>query len=1075
MSTQLVVGGIGALIGGYFGGPQGAAIGWSLGSYAGAALDPPKGPDGPRLEERGVTASTYGIPLPRIYGVFRVPGNIIWATDLQETAAQQGGKGSPEPTSTTYSYSASFAVSLCSGPIVGVRRIWADGNLIYDQSDINTEQPEDFEAESMVVYQGTETQEPDPSMQAALGDVPAYRGQAYVVFTNLQVARYGNRIPTLSFEVVAEGSFEERGIRAIRTDLGQDNRQTVVDPDTGYVWGVGTTANNRIVVTDPITGERVADILIPVDVVNSPVTTLVYIPEGRVFWAIRASGVPAANIIEISADALTVLREFPGPSVYLGAGLWNPFRVHVILGRQNFIFTEFYVYGVNGAAAGPIRDHGVYMSESAMIMEEAAFYMFDGADLAIVSAVSYDLLLRVPLGYGLSTYFDRRITYDSRRRRLLVSNYVGAGVIEYTAVQFPQMVVSQGTYEAPVGIISMQGWTYHAPSDQILVGTSPLGNDVAVYDAATFTLQRFLDNPLTNLYGLVPAPGLADRLYGHSGPYVVQVSLDQALTPEGVPLSEVVTRESALVGLEPDDIDVSQLTGVSVTGYAVQGAGTVRSNIEQLMMAYLFDAVESGGKVKFVLRGGPSAGVIELEDLAAHEPGGDVPTPVPITRGEEIEMPASVTIRYSNPEADYQIGAQSARRLTGKARADQVTELPMVLSDSQARRVAEAGLYSAWAARVSWQFITTLKHSTLEPTDVVEVAGNKLRISRRVENGGLITFEGVYESGEVYAQDILGVAATTPTQTIPSRTRTQLHFLDVPPLRDEDDNAAFYIAANGYQPGFGGAVVYKSVDAGNTYSEHLLVPSQATVGYATTVLGAWESNTFDEVNSVTLRMRTGTLASTSERGVLNGFNIALLGSEILQWRRATLNADGSYTLRGLLRGRKRTPTSGHAAGDRFIVLTAGTLRRTPPIDSEIGQARLYRGVSIGATLASAATVGFTNTARALMPLAPVHLGGGRSSAGNVLIKWTRCNRLGAAWRNFTDVAMSEASESYQVDIHPSAAYGTPLRTLSSATPSVTYTAAQQVTDFGSNQAQVWVSVHQISAAVGRGDPLRGSV
>ena len=42
----------------------------------------------------------------------------------------KGGGGGAE--TTTYAYYATFAVGLCEGPIVGVRRIWVGSKLFYD-------------------------------------------------------------------------------------------------------------------------------------------------------------------------------------------------------------------------------------------------------------------------------------------------------------------------------------------------------------------------------------------------------------------------------------------------------------------------------------------------------------------------------------------------------------------------------------------------------------------------------------------------------------------------------------------------------------------------------------------------------------------------------------------------------------------------------------------------------------------------------------------------------------------------------------------------------------------------------
>ncbi|MEL7487725.1 MAG: glycoside hydrolase/phage tail family protein, partial [Pseudomonadota bacterium] len=54
---------------------------------------------------------------------------------------------------------------------------------------------------TMRVYRGTEDQTPDPAMEAIEGAAPAYRGLAYVVFEDMPLADFGNRIPQLAFEI----------------------------------------------------------------------------------------------------------------------------------------------------------------------------------------------------------------------------------------------------------------------------------------------------------------------------------------------------------------------------------------------------------------------------------------------------------------------------------------------------------------------------------------------------------------------------------------------------------------------------------------------------------------------------------------------------------------------------------------------------------------------------------------------------------------------------------------------------------------------------------------------------------
>lgn len=193
--ATIVLGAVGTLLGG----PIGGAIGTLLGSAADKAILGSGSREGSRLSELKITTSSYGTPIPRHFGRMRVPGQIIWSTDLIEHKEKQGG-GKGTPSVTAYSYSANFAVALSSRPLLSIGRIWADGQLLRGAAgDLKV-------GGSMRFYPGFGDQEPDPLIAAAEGisRCPAYRGLAYVVFEDLALGEFGNRIPSLSFEIFAD-------------------------------------------------------------------------------------------------------------------------------------------------------------------------------------------------------------------------------------------------------------------------------------------------------------------------------------------------------------------------------------------------------------------------------------------------------------------------------------------------------------------------------------------------------------------------------------------------------------------------------------------------------------------------------------------------------------------------------------------------------------------------------------------------------------------------------------------------------------------------------------------------------
>jgi hypothetical protein len=96
----------------------------------------------------------------------------------------------------------------------------------------------------------------------------------------------------------------------------------------------------------------------------------------------------------------------------------------------------------------------------------------------------------------------------------------------------------------------------------------------------------------------------------------------------------------------------------------------------------------------------------------------------------------------------------------------------------------------------------------------------------------------------------------------------------------------------------------------------------------------------------------------------------------------------------------------------------------------------------------------------------VHIKATRNGGGDLTITWVRRTRYSGEWRDLVDVPLNEANEAYEVDVLDGA--GQVVRTLSSTSPSITYTAADQTTDFGAPPSGLAVAVYQISAAIGRG-------
>ena len=88
-----------------------------------------------KIEALQLQSSAYGVTIPLLYGLTRVPGNLVWYGGFKAipitTSNGSGGKGGGVKTqNTTYDYKASVMMGVCAGVITGIPRVWK-GKQIY--------------------------------------------------------------------------------------------------------------------------------------------------------------------------------------------------------------------------------------------------------------------------------------------------------------------------------------------------------------------------------------------------------------------------------------------------------------------------------------------------------------------------------------------------------------------------------------------------------------------------------------------------------------------------------------------------------------------------------------------------------------------------------------------------------------------------------------------------------------------------------------------------------------------------------------------------------------------------------
>jgi hypothetical protein len=534
------------------------------------------------------------------------------------------------------------------------------------------------------------------------------------------------------------------------------------------------------------------------------------------------------------------------------------------------------------------------------------------------------------------------------------------------------------------------------------------------------------------------------------------------------PLDAVVTDIVRAQGFEA--VDATRLSGV-VAGYVIDQIMSVRDALQPLELAYFFDTIETEGRIAFRHRGlDPAIMLLGADNLAELRPNADLIT---LTRAQETDLPASARIAYSSSESDYRRAIAEARRLVGASGRISLAELAIVMEADQATQIAESWLFETWSARERAQFVLPPSLLAVEPGDVIalDVPGVP-RYYRVTEIGdhGAREIDAIRIVPDVYAPITAAPRPASPPIVTPIGPPSAV-FLDLPLLLGSEPQDAGYFAAL-LRPWPGSVAVYRAPEPSG-FTLRALATQPATLGVTLDDLNVGPVSRLDKTATLRVQLDNGTLSSVTDLALLSGANAAAIEHEpgrweIIQFRNATLVAPSTYELSMLLRGQQGTEWTMSAtlpAGARFVLLDAALTRLDLTLD-EINRPFHWRyGPSnrdIGSPSYETNVHAFAGIGR--RPYSPVHIRS-RRDGGDCLITWIRRSRIGGDSWESAEVPLGEDVERYEIDFLDGE---TVVRTLASSTPSVTYTAAEQIADFGTPLAEIAVRISQLSATYGRG-------
>lgn len=553
-------------------------------------------------------------------------------------------------------------------------------------------------------------------------------------------------------------------------------------------------------------------------------------------------------------------------------------------------------------------------------------------------------------------------------------------------------------------------------------------------------------------------------------------------------LQDIIVAICARCGYDVmSQIDASDMADTTIGGYAIQSVMAGRDALNPLRSVGFFDCVESGPVLKFIKRGGAPLRTLDASELGIYDDpsNADPDAAVGVIQQQEVELPRSIRVNYLSTNADYEDGQQlSPSRFDTEAVNDVDVALAVCIDDDRAKKLAEILWNDAWQGKFTYTTSVDQSNADIEPSDVllipilgVNYRGRVDKVSDASQILRKLTLvsddDGSYVSTAV--ADTSGASARPPQQ-LSVLSGSTLLLLDLPPLAEADNDAGLYVV--GYGDGTGnrwtGTIVYASSD-GDTFVQKAAVSGSPPLGNLMNDMGSGPTDIFDDGAVINVRMIKGEFESRTDAAVLMGANTVAIGAdgrwEIVQAGVATLEEDtaGQYfRLSHLLRGRRGTEhlVGTGLAGDMVIGLSMGNVFRMPLPNASYNVPMTYKAVTTGASYASGNDQVFTSHAVALTPFSPVDAAAVLTGS-DIVLTWIRRNRIGQTLQSGADIPMSEATESYEVDVYNGASV---VQTLTSATQTATYLAADITADFGSAPSTLHVKIYQLSAVVGRGIP-----
>jgi hypothetical protein len=777
---------------------------------------------GPRLRETRVAAqSTYGTPIPVSSGYRPLWGNIIWSEALEEFEYFDGQQLRYEYRGT---FAVSFGYSLAKSANTNVVAIWLDGQLVYDTRKTARVQASWLKFR---FYPGTETQEPDPKIVAGegSGNVSAFRGQIYIVFEDLPLGAYDNRIP--SVKILCSDTAVSADTDTIAATGSADNEAFVVDwsRELLYVLNNGTGTADELYVYD-LSDQTFLEAR-PLNQNGSAPGSDVQFNIDFIPWLNRcviadSSGGLGRTAVLINPDTGLSTKSAASTNQQTS---WVPHYCDTPFGRYTYLFAwgndaKLDVLQIDPAgnfsivATGLTKPAGVSGTLQRIAgprdSVSCTFYFGSTGDDTVHSLVIRPTLIGVddtqafvitedvfqnPDGDGTTTLLG--LVYDRTNNQLITVYADGhadkwditTDSVIWSITDLPHVPTTNAN-KFYLHDVSGGFWSWVSGSGDIVEIDLTRGEWIEY--ANTLGTINSTNNLTSSRWHIAIGTGASNG--------VVALNRYRTLTNSRLNLGDLLEDLAVDVGYEAAEVTIDTTVTEQITGFLTDKTGTLTEILEPVRSVYGLEILETGTTLKIQARNkgtaAPNFSITEAELIADI---GEEPFELELT--EEQSIPTRVNVTYIEPDLNYNFATQTAFRSGQTRQADTegtVTwNLPLVITGDEAKYGAYNTLYNPWISQKTAVFTLPPEYMRVEPGDIVNVSYNSITYTLKVVDWEMnedfsvtITAETAQFFEDFTMSSFVGTPYTQELPEVIGQNLVRLYVFELPPLWDDDEVSA---------------------------------------------------------------------------------------------------------------------------------------------------------------------------------------------------------------------------------------------------------------------------------------------